>query len=108
MAAMPFPSEGTDIWNEDRMTGMGLLPMPESPIQTTGKSCGARATRDWKTTLAPSTGCGGEAESVTCTLTGRKFCVVETICKSPPTGCSMSEDVGTTVAEKLRHGLSTG
>ena len=55
------------------MTGAGFLVTMIPPTEIGGGGVEGLETTSWKTTLAPSTGCAGVAESVTRTITGWKL-----------------------------------
>src|SRR6266496_3729686 len=59
-------------------------------------------------TLAPTTGYGGVAESITRITIGWKLCPAFAICRIPETGCNCNEESGTAVALKTWHGVLFG
>ena len=70
MVAKPFASDVTDACDIPRIIGIGLVVMFVSPPDTIGALSVVRPSKDWNTTLVPSTGFAGIDVSVTRTETG--------------------------------------
>src|SRR5208283_1398411 len=96
MLARPFASLPALAWLTLRMTGMDGLPELESPPPAPGAAPPGRRTVVRNVTVAPSTGFGGDDESVTRTTTGWNAAPVETW-PPPATGSSCRAEAATGV-----------